>query len=1388
MGFICFLLVFAACNVGIADDWPTYRCSIRRSGISAEAIGPQLSQQWKYTPAHPPRPAWPMPAEELPRMHSDNACHVAAADGSVYFGSSVTNEIYSLDAASGKINWTFFAQGPIRFAPTFYNGRLYFGSDDGYAYCLNAEKGKLIWKYRPGPTDEKVIGNDRMISLWPLRTAVLLDDGTAYFAAGVFPYEGIYICALDAEDGSVIWKNDTIGEREHELDYGGISPHGYPLASKDILYIPSGRAMPAAFDRKTGEFLFYAVPGGKVGGTWTLLDNDKLIAGVDISGSPQKVAYDARTGQRKGDAFAWFPGIDMVATRRISYVLTGDGVYAIDRAAHSQAVEKAKELAKKRKELVEKLSKLRKKFAEPTENSEKINQQASRIVSRLNELAAEDERLKNSSYKWHYRKKGLSSLIIAGDYLFAGGKDIVVGINAQTGKEVWKCSVVGKAVGLAAANTRLIVSTDKGAIYCFAKEKLAQPKDIRTIINSSPYPKDKFTALYESAAEQIIKETQINKGYCLVLDCGKARLAYELAKRTELKIVAIEKNPKNLAAARKNLKAAGLLGARVVVEPWELSSLPNYFANLIVSDGMLISGKTAALKKEINRLLRPCGGVSLLGAGQFPNNKISWNKFVRPRMEEAGNWTHQYANPQNTACSNDKLLKGPLGILWFGEPGPKAMVERHAKPASPLSMNGRLFIQGEEVIMAYDAYNGTLLWQRKIPGAVRVRTDIDTSNLALTEDALYVAAYDKCYRLDPATGKTVRTYELPTSENGKRRWGYISCADNILYGSTAMPLKRPYAALWKKFTAHGKWKTIDEINSQFYEDNSGDEGLGGVIGHKAVYEKYTSSYPSPDENARAAMQRDGALWHPITDFPKWENYSSSKDAVTERIMVGDKVFAMDTETGKLLWTHNGKRIANITLSLGEGKIFFAESTVTEQQKKHAIENKQQLIEKGIYEQAQDQNIAYDDTDVRTVICLNAATGEKLWEKTIDLTGCCGDAMGTIYCDGLLLLCGNVGNHDAWRFKQDQLKFRRITALSAQNGNVLWSRPLNYRTRPLIVNNEIIIEPLACSLRTGNIKTRIHPTTGEQVPWEFLRPGHTCAITSASADVLFYRSSCTAFYDLAADNGVTLFGAIRPGCWLNMIPANGLLLAPEASSGCTCSYPLRCSFALVRKPERSQPWAVFITQGPTTPVKHFAINLGAPADMRDDQGTLWFGYPNPKTEYSKNHFPNYGVKFDLQEKVLPAPASPDARRGGGEGMGYFFRDHRGVNIEGTDKPWLFTSGCRGLLRCELPLIDDVNNPNPGLYTVQLGFNAPPGDKPGQRAFDIKLQDNIVLKNFDILKSAGKPNKAVIKEFNGISVKNTLTLELLPKTTNPKIDHAPLINFIKVIREATHSGKT
>jgi outer membrane protein assembly factor BamB len=50
-------------------------------------------------------------------------------------------------------------------------------------------------------------------------------------------------------------------------------------------------------------------------------------------------------------------------------------------------------------------------------------------------------------------------------------------------------------------------------------------------------------------------------------------------------------------------------------------------------------------------------------------------------------------------------------------------------------------------------------------------------------------------------------------------------------------------------------------------------------------------------------------------------------------MASDSVFAMNTETGNLLWNYQGNRIADITLTIGKGKIFFTEVSTNGQKRR-----------------------------------------------------------------------------------------------------------------------------------------------------------------------------------------------------------------------------------------------------------------------------------------------------------------------------------------------------------------------------------------------------------------------------------------------------------------------
>jgi hypothetical protein len=98
---------------------------------------------------------------------------------------------------------------------------------------------------------------------------------------------------------------------------------------------------------------------------------------------------------------------------------------------------------------------------------------------------------------------------------------------------------------------------------------------------------------------------------------------------------------------------------------------------------------------------------------------------------------------------------------------------------------------------------------------------------------------------------------------------------------------------------------------------------------------------------------------------------------------------------------------------------------------------------------------------------------------------------------------------------------------------------------------------------------------------------------------------------------------------------------------------------------------------------------------------------------------------------------------------------------------------------VPLLGEGDDPVS--YTVRLCFAAPEGDKPGQRVFDVRLQGKTVLSNFDIVREAGAPQEALVKEYKGIPVTDNLIVELVPRIKSVIKAEAPLINGLQIIRE-------
>src|SRR5579884_2084402 len=73
----------------------------------------------------------------------------AVAKGLVYVGSD-DNNLYAVEADSGKLKWKFETKGLVRCSPAVVNGVVYFGSFDGNFYAVDAATGQLKWKFATG--------------------------------------------------------------------------------------------------------------------------------------------------------------------------------------------------------------------------------------------------------------------------------------------------------------------------------------------------------------------------------------------------------------------------------------------------------------------------------------------------------------------------------------------------------------------------------------------------------------------------------------------------------------------------------------------------------------------------------------------------------------------------------------------------------------------------------------------------------------------------------------------------------------------------------------------------------------------------------------------------------------------------------------------------------------------------------------------------------------------------------------------------------------------------------------------------------------------------------------------------------------------------------------
>lgn len=264
----------------------THAASEALAGVTADEV-PHLQLKWAF--GFPDATsAWAQPT---------------VAGGRLFVGSQ-NGTVYSLDAKTGCIVWTFTAHAGVR-ASVSIGGRggsgrgagwaAYFSDQNGYAYAVDAATGTLLWSRK---VDDH--------PLVRLTGAPVLHEGRLYVPTSSYEEGGKppgYACctfrgaivALGAETGEEIWKAYTILDRPTlQREY----------ADGTELWAPSGGAIWSAPTIDVRRGAIYAGVGNTYSGR-PQPTTDAIVA-FDLKTGEMRWARQFPPGER--DVFGCTPG------------------------------------------------------------------------------------------------------------------------------------------------------------------------------------------------------------------------------------------------------------------------------------------------------------------------------------------------------------------------------------------------------------------------------------------------------------------------------------------------------------------------------------------------------------------------------------------------------------------------------------------------------------------------------------------------------------------------------------------------------------------------------------------------------------------------------------------------------------------------------------------------------------------------------------------------------------------------------------------------------------------------------------------------------------------------------------------------------------------------
>jgi outer membrane protein assembly factor BamB len=891
--------------------------------------------------------------------------------------------------------------------------------------------------------------------------------------------------------------------------------------------------------------------------------------------------------------------------------------------------------------------------------------------------------------------------------------------------------IEGEPWNMLAADGKLFVVTAEGSIYCFGEKASTRMHN-----RDAPDSKENHRRWIEQA-RKILNDTAVNEGYALVLGAGTGQLMAEIVRQSDLHVIGLDSDAANVEALRRRFDEAGLYGDRVSILHGTVLDTPisPYLASLVVSEDLKSAGCTKDHAKDfmarVFHVLRPYGGVACLALEKKPRGELlqlaQSEKLLQASVKTQGDltmlrregplrnsapWTHHYADASNSIFSKDKLVKAPLGLLWFGGSSHLDVLPRHGHGPPQQVIGGRLFLQGIKMLSARDVYTGRVIWRKDLPQLDTFGMYYDQSfkpdiydrsynqvhiagatawgsNFVAAHDRLYLITGQTCLVMDPATGDTLHEWKLEEKHDiGVPHWGYISVYKDLLIAATA-PLH---------VAREGK-EWLLKFNDRF--------AMGSR--YITVLDRHTGNVLW-DRQALYSFRHNTLIAGGDKVFCI-DGLSPAKMAIMTRRGIGfdskPRLLALDARTGKKLWVDD-RDVFGTWLGYSE------EYDV--------------LLQAG----ARAGDRAFDEVN-KGMAAYRGTSGESLWRSDESY-----DGPPILYHNRIITQTGGANQRARLAKTFQFLTGQRVTTEHPLTGETIPWQWVRFKGCNTAIASEHLLTFRSASAAYVDLSS-----------------------SQGTTSIGGFKSGCTS--NLIAADGVLNAPDYTRTCICSYQNQTSLALVHFPAGDPRFPGVETWSFDSLPPPKSPRP------------VKRVGINFGAPGNRLAPNGTLWLEYPSVggpspdipvqvKTENPKlfRHHVSRVENRDMHHRkalswvwasglegvktitIRPfiQPNTPDVNS---RGDVQAFKKNA---LDRTIKDMLPGAG------------GSFESPQP--FTVRLYFAEVDRIEMGKRVFDVVLQGKDALKDFDIAAETRGKGGGIMKEFKNVPIKDTLHVALRGKT--------------------------